>query len=103
MNHRAFGAARSPFDFVIPSDEPASGEESRDLLLTFPQRVPPEKIILGLWSGAAPVGSALELRMLEPRRGGDGVSPGRSKPGSPIRAAFARIGVGSGVLGRLVY
>ena len=40
--------------------------------------------------------------MLEPRRGGDGVSPGRSKPGSPIRAAFARIGVGSGVLGRLV-
>jgi len=30
-------AARSPFHFVIPSDEPASGEESRDLLLTFPQ------------------------------------------------------------------
>ena len=30
-------AARSPFHFVIPSDEPASGEESRELLLTFSQ------------------------------------------------------------------
>jgi hypothetical protein len=29
-------------------------------------------------SRTGPVDSALELRMLEPRRGGDGVSPGRS-------------------------
>src|SRR5664279_3686350 len=29
-------------------------------------------------SRTGPVGSALVLRMLEPRRGGDGVSPGRS-------------------------
>jgi hypothetical protein len=30
-----FSRAKKPFTFVIPSDEPAPGEESRDLLFEF--------------------------------------------------------------------
>ena len=37
--------------FCHPGRRARFGEESRDLLLTFPQPVPPEKIILGLCSG----------------------------------------------------